>query len=374
MANPFPDPQCNQSLANGLVRSRRSIVGQPVPSGQLPLGLSFNGERLYSNEFYDLVLHSAPRTHGVGSIVGFPKSDGGVTMADRIGILRRRLAVDRGTVLRTLGPDAAGRRGQPVGMGCSLATSRKRSPARWVQQRLAYSDRIVHYRDLVPAGTVSVCNEGVTTGRLLYVGEEGADFGDATADDVIITEHVPDWLPPAAGLITSDLQTPLAHVSLLARNRGIPNASQADVHVNAGLRQAARVHAYAIVIARGSTLQIALITSEQYQQIKAAQRPVPAQVPAVVVTAMPLIVNLTELVAALYRDGLTQADIEQWRPIIGGKSAGFLTLLSTPGLTPPPDPLAITVKAYVEHMAPLRATLVAIINDPALAASPGRAG
>ena len=90
------------------------------------------------------------------------------------------------------------------------------------------------------------------------MGEGGAELGDAQAGDIVITEHVPDWLPQASALITSDPQTPLAHVNLLARNRGIPNASQAGIHDDAGLRQAARVRAHAIVLTGGSSLQIAL--------------------------------------------------------------------------------------------------------------------
>jgi hypothetical protein len=235
---------------------------------------------------------------------------------------------------------------------------------------LPYADRIVHFSDLVPPGTVGVYSEGVTAGRLLYVGDGGAALSDATATDIIVTEHVPDWLPPASALITSDPQTPLAHVNLLARNRGIPNASQAGIHDDPGLRQAARVHAYAIVITRGSTLQVALITLSQYKTWLARQQPADISVAKVDLGDMPLMVNLTELVAELSADGLTESDVAEWRPIIGGKSAGFITLLSTPGLTPPPDPSAITIRPYIEHLAPIRRQIAAAIADPTVVASP----
>ena len=189
-----------------------------------------------------------------------------------------------------------------------------------------------------PPGTVGVYSEGVTAGRLLYVGEGGAELSDAHAGDIVVTEHVPDWLPQASAIITSDPQTPLAHVNLLARNRGIPNASQAGIHDDAGVRQAARVRAYAIVITGGTTLQIALdhaASSTRRGRRGSSRRR--SSVPPVDIANMPLVVDLDDLVAQLSPDGVTEAEVADWRPIIGGKSAGFLTLLSTP---PGPDPAA----------------------------------
>jgi len=41
--------------------------------------------------------------------------------------------------------------------------------------------------------------------------------------DILVTEHVPDDLPVCAGLITSKMQAPLAHIALLLENRQTPN-------------------------------------------------------------------------------------------------------------------------------------------------------
>ena len=69
--------------------------------------------------------------------------------------------------------------------------------------QLPFSDRVGRWSDLVPEGTVDVYSEGVAAGRLLYVGDDGAELGDATAGDIIITERVPDWLPQASALYES---------------------------------------------------------------------------------------------------------------------------------------------------------------------------
>ena len=342
-----------------------------VPAAELPLDLTFIGQRLYASGFYDLALHGDPRLFGVGAIVRFPDPTAGrpdhwlieLEYADTV---TPQIVAQFFSRVSSVLPDEVSSQLEWV----VRSPQHEDVALQMEQQQLPYHDRIVHYRDLVPPGTVAVYSEGVTAGRLLYVGEGGAELSDATSGDIVITEHVPDWLPPASAMITSDPQTPLAHVNLLARNRGIPNASQAGIHDDAGLRQAARVRAHAVVITRGASLQIALITRDQYAAWSARQQPLPVSVPLVDISTMPLVVNLTDLVSQLSADGLTEADVATWRPIIGGKSAGFLTLLSSPGLTPPPDPLAITVRPYLEHFAPILDTVAASIAHADVVNSP----
>ena len=43
-----------------------------VPAAELPLDLTFIGQRLYASGFYDLALHGDPRSFGAGAIVRFP--------------------------------------------------------------------------------------------------------------------------------------------------------------------------------------------------------------------------------------------------------------------------------------------------------------
>lgn len=339
------------------------------PAGRIPLGLRFIEDRLYSDHFYDVALHSEPRSLGVGSIVRFPDATG------RVRWLLELEYTDEVT------PEHIARffeRLQPV-LPTEVADALTwvvRSPQhdevarRMSEEGLPFGDRVVRYAELVAAGAVSVYSEGITAGRLLYVGPDGADLADATPTDIVITEHVPDWLPQAAALVTSDPQTPLAHVALLARNRRIPDASSAGITADAGVRQAARVRAHAVVMASGGELTIGLITPEQYTAWQRGDEITPLALPTVDTSTMPLVVDLTDLVAELSAGGLAAAEVDRWVPAIGGKAAGFLTLLSTPGLTPPPDPMAITVRPYLEHLAPLRPTIVAALDDPSLDGDP----
>ena len=43
--------------------------------------------------------------------------------------------------------------------------------------------------------------------------------------DIVVSEWVPEQIPPVAGLVTSQLQAPLAHVAVLCRNRHTPDMS-----------------------------------------------------------------------------------------------------------------------------------------------------
>lgn len=51
------------------------------------------------------------------------------------------------------------------------------------------------------------------------------DVSGVRPSDILVTEFVPEQLPPVAGLVTSQLQAPLAHVAVLCRNRHTPDMS-----------------------------------------------------------------------------------------------------------------------------------------------------
>ena len=62
---------------------------------------------------------------------------------------------------------------------------------------------------------------GVAYGRLLFV--RGAlDVASVRPYDVVVTDAVPNEIPPVAGLVTGQLQAPLAHVAVLCRSRNTP--------------------------------------------------------------------------------------------------------------------------------------------------------
>jgi hypothetical protein len=70
--------------------------------------------------------------------------------------------------------------------------------------------------------------EGVGFGVLKLI--PATELGDAALgrDVIVITDDVPNDIPLVGGLITEALQTPLAHVNILSKNRGTPNMALRD--------------------------------------------------------------------------------------------------------------------------------------------------
>jgi hypothetical protein len=82
--------------------------------------------------------------------------------------------------------------------------------------------------DLAGGELVSVLNPGVAFGylKLVKANESNAEL---TPKHIAIFEDTPERIPPVAGIITLEPQTPLSHVNLLAKNRGTPNVSTATI-------------------------------------------------------------------------------------------------------------------------------------------------
>ncbi len=82
--------------------------------------------------------------------------------------------------------------------------------------------------DLAGGDLVSILNPGKAFGYLKLV-KANEPTSDLTPKHIAIFEDTPERIPPVAGIITLEPQTPLSHVNLLARNRGTPNVSTASI-------------------------------------------------------------------------------------------------------------------------------------------------
>jgi hypothetical protein len=344
----------------------------------LPLNLAYVDDRIGSSSFYRAALFEPVRRFGVGSLVRFvstPTESADKPTGGEVGeqwlieleyqdIPTPKLIEQYFTRLLPAIPADI----RPKVRWVVRSPEQQAVAKTMTNGELPFHDRIVTYSELIKTGTTEIYSEGVSVGRLRYVGPDDDDgtIGRLLPDDILITERVPDWLPPARAVITSDPQTPLAHINLLARNRGIPNLSQAGIHLNAAVRRAAEVRARALVIAEGRTFKLVLLDEAEYDGV--SPRPQfggdAIRVPSVDTTSLPLTFDLRTLADEVGRNGVSEAELDRWRPALGGKSVGFLVLYSTPALTPPPDALAITVKPYLHHIEPLRPLIEAAITNP----------
>jgi hypothetical protein len=222
------------------------------------------------------------------------------------------------------------------------------------RDHLPYWDRILRYRDVVVPGTREVYSDGITAGYLRFI-HASDGMPNTNANEILVFERMPDFLPAAAGVVTAVPQTPLAHINLLARNRGIPNAHIAGALEDPSLTQIARGYSPAVYFAESpNNVVIAPITGEQYNRYVAlSTRPV-RSVNTPDTSALPYLIDLSTR---------TPSEIPMLSPIIGGKAVGYVALLAEGNLELPLRPHSLTVRAYVEHLAPMRARISAALAD-----------
>lgn len=326
----------------------------------LPLNLRLvDGERLYSDRFYELAVDEVPRTFGVGSIVHLPAQSSPHPREELWGfeLQYRDPATEHELTIFLESLEAA----LPEEIGEQLvwivrSPEQARVARRLRERKRPLAQRIVDYAELALPGELEVYGQGLVAGRLRSFRAGDPRLGETRPTDILILESTPDYLPPAAGVITAQPQTPLSHVAILARNRGIPNAYVGGVMADPNLQQLARVHAPVIVRATADDVQIHPIDDAEYQQWQRLQRPPQRRVPGVDLRRVEYTIDLADV-------GLP--DTQRLRPIIGGKAAGFLALRAVPGAASPDPAVAVTIRAYAEHIGPLRRTLEKMLRDPA---------
>jgi pyruvate,water dikinase len=72
---------------------------------------------------------------------------------------------------------------------------------------------------------LQVLDPGVAYGTLRRLDRDELHHTVVSTRDVLLLVRVPNELPPVAGVITEELQTPLSHVAVASRARGTPNVA-----------------------------------------------------------------------------------------------------------------------------------------------------
>jgi Pyruvate phosphate dikinase, AMP/ATP-binding domain len=329
---------------------------------RLPMDLRWvDGDRLYSPLFYDLGVFRRPLKFGLGTLMHVDATD---AQPERwVFFLEyvyqptpEDLAVYFQQLEATLPPDLYAQ------VQWAVRSPAHETVAQEMEARgLPFSDRIIRFKELASAGETEVYNDGLTAGRLFKL-EKMEDLGQVVPTDVLMIDQVPDELPPSAGLLTAEPQTPLAHVNLLAKNRRIPNAYQGGLFDDVQLNLLAAYRTPVLVLAESpSTLTVKAITEAEYQTFVGLQTVTPASVPQVDIAALPYTVDLT---------AHTLAEADALRPAIGGKAAGFLALHAGAPHAVPPHATAVTIRGYAEHVAPLRPLIDEALAHPEFQGSP----
>lgn len=347
-------------------------------NGSLPLELRWLPGRLYSPRFYDAALGhgdwAAGRFFGVGSVLHYPPD------AERP--LPGELWLFELEYVDSVTEAELGRFFEQV---AALLPASVRGQLKWLarssdpQRALAsavragggpYADRVVTYDDLIVPGTVEGYNTGITAGPVRRVEAGAAGGASVDASDIVVLGALPDYLPPVAGIVTAVPQTPLAHLNLLAKARGTPNAFVAGVMDDMLLTDWS--WARRPVILKVGPDAVTWKPFEEfdperhvYVQYDAYRKRLGAggfQVPKADLEGAPDTLDLgTPSLAEMH--GLV--------PLIGGKCAGFIALHQVLGgqAEIPYEPLCVTVRPYAQHIAGLTPVITAMLAEDGFSGS-----
>ncbi len=328
----------------------------------LPLDLAWSEDgRLYSGEFYEQCLQ-VERRYGLGSLVQLPRAGAEapprwVFQLEFVDLPRvEDLLVYFDVLQRALPPELAS------SLQWLTRSPEQEALARQLTARYPrLAGRTLRLRDLPAFGRVEVYSEGITAGHVRLFRDQEPEPGTTSADDLLVLSAAPGELPAAAGLITATPQTPLAHVTLLAQDRGIPNVFVAQAFDDPALAVAEANDGMAILRAQmPDRLTLEPMSAEQFQTWKALSRVAPLAAPHHDASSIPYGYELS---------ALRLGDLESLRPFIGGKAAGFLLLNAQRAVALPIRPYVVTTRAYEEHVAPFVPVIERLLADRAFQSS-----
>ncbi len=334
---------------------------------KLPLDLAFYGDRLYSPRFYELMLgklgpegfSGAGRILGGGTLQHWPAEQTRPwpnalwTVALEVSEkANEALLLAYFARLNKVLPK------QVAGNVYWLSRGNPQQDALVAQLRAGsgpLAKRVLYQTDLVAPGQVEGYTEGITAGRLRKL--SSGQLGSATFDrrDLLLLPTVPDELPPVAGVLTAVPQTPQAHLNLLMEARGTPNGFVSGILQDPVLAEWAENRDPVILQVQKGKVRWRKMSQPEWnswlERTGTAQAKPPAPLPATV----PLTVDLS---------GRQIEEMAGLRPIIGGKCAGMLALLTRSDLHTPLKPLCLTVAGELQHRAAAQAYIDAVLKIP----------
>lgn len=340
----------------------QEVVAWAAQQQTLPLGLSWYGDRLYSSKFYSDSFGAA-RFFGLGSLLHFDANPDRVLpdelwlfdleFVDKIS--EAQLAVFFSRIEDVLPPSIA------ANVKWLVRSSSQEALAEVIEAGGGpYADRIVRYEQLVVKGEAIGYNPGITAGTVRVV-PKGAGGGSYAASEIVVLPDVPDYLPPVAGIVTAVPQTPLAHLNLLAKSRGTPNAYVAGIVDHPGVNEWDKWDAPVILKVSETGVLWHPITKAQFDTWKSMKVVKQFEIPPIDLTKAPLSVDLGQA-------GL--AAVSGLVPLCGGKASGMLAFNDMPDLDRPDLPLCVTIKAFAEHMESIAPTVQALLMDPEFVSDP----
>ncbi len=209
-------------------------------------------------------------------------------------------------------------------------------------------------------------NLATAQGKLRFV--RAADLATTALDfrDILVLDFVPNDISVVQGIITEQLQTPLAHINVLSQNRGTPNMGLVGAWTNATLR--ALEGRWVALTVGAFDWSAHEVTQAQADAWWAANRPPPLGIPArdLSVTDIRAISEVLGPLSGTGSDrGLGDA-LDAAIPAFGGKASHYSALTRIEAIRIE-RALAVPIHWYTKHItdAGLDDDLAAMLADPA---------
>ena len=176
--------------------------------------------------------------------------------------------------------------------------------------------------------TYQAVRPGSAVGRLVRVRAADLESAQLGPRDIVLTDRVPLSIPPVAGVITSELQTPLAHIAILAHSRGIP-----DMALRGGFDDPALVRHVGQWVRLRVTRQRWTIEPASPQDVRTNRAPI----------EVPLDLGPMDLLP------LESVDVDDIGSV-GAKAAHLGTIASIGATVPVPRGFVVPVSRYAQFM------------------------
>ena len=346
----------------------------------LPLSLIFTtSRRLYAPQFYEAILNH-PRKTIAGSIIHMdphPERHQG----QELWAFELEYS-DEPTIIELMSLFAYFQTHLPEDMKALKWLTRSPYQAELATQLItqdqSYRGYIISYDDLVIAGEASIYSEGITAGRLHLLD----DIQESTQErEILIYQALPDELPACRALMSTIPQTPLAHLNLLARNRGIPNLYVGGLGQDPTISQLSRVRAPVLLWAQSpAKWRLLPLKPNEYQRYINLKTKPERSISRPPVEDSPYWLGDAPL---------SVGDLLDLRPLIGGKASGVLVIEDVlrsnereidsrtentqeteasdhpeTTITSPLPLFVLSGRAYAEHLQEIEVTLRSLLDTP----------
>ncbi len=354
-------PGANEATFDGMFSTIQSVYSWAEDNRlSLPLDLRFTRDgRLYSERFYahgmrrvgdPLEKRQAPRMWVPGSLVVPTSLNRPVGFTLEYADMPQHIELIRlfEVIAETL----------PAELRSTLVWYTRSSEqadiaTAFVEEYPAFSERIRGYDSLSTPGDFEIYSTGTAAGRIRFVeSEEG--LSDIDEDDIVIFTFIPDELPICAAVVTTSPQTGLAHINLLAQNRGIPNIYWADAKTDPQLDQIERGFGYGLFEVTRDEFHIRPLSRSQYLAYRSARTLTEIEVPNGELDSDPRFVT---------NDISDLESLFSYTPYIGGKAGGFYYLTNAAGVRTPPGLLFLTKEFERTHRHQLTSELSWVLNE-----------